>query len=302
VTDEQRSEAGCVGGQNGALISGWALSSMGRRRPQGWEGWDEYAPFYDWENARTLGRRDVPFWRRLATAADGLVLELGCGTGRIFAPLARTGARLVGIDRSGAMLARLRPKLAGSLTRGKVRASRVDLEGARSGLARPLIRGDIRALPFSAGTFSSVFAPYGVLQSLLVDADLTACLCSVARVLKRDGLFALDLVADVPKWREYSNRVQLRGRAGRGVHFTLIESVRQDRVRQRTTFAQRYIERRAGRAKEHRFELTFRTLSVPRMSERLEAAGFLVDRVLGDYRGRPWDERADAWIILAKKR
>jgi SAM-dependent methyltransferase len=253
---------------------------------QGWEGWDEYAPFYDWENARTLGRRDVPFWRRLAAAADGLVLELGCGTGRIFAPLARTGARLVGIDRSGPMLARLRPKLAASPSR----------------LARPLVRGDIRALPFSAGTFSSVLAPYGVLQSLLVDADLTACLCSVARVLKKDGLFALDLVADVPKWREYSNRVQLKGRAGRGVHFTLIESVRQDRVRQRTTFAQRYIERRAECAKEHRFELTFRTLSVPRMSERLEAAGFLVDRVLGDYRGRPWDERADAWIILAKKR
>jgi hypothetical protein len=184
------------------------------------------------------------------------------------------------------MLARLRPKLAASPSRPSA----------------PLVRGDIRALPFSTGTFSRVFAPYGVLQSLLVDADLTACLCSVARVLTRDGLFALDLVADVPKWREYSNRVQLKGRAGRGVHFTLIESVRQDRVRQRTTFAQRYIERRAGRAEEHRFELTFRTLSVPRMSKRLEAAGFHVDRVLGDYRGRPWDERADAWIILAKKR
>jgi len=32
---------------------------------EGHEGWDEYAPFYDWENARTLGRRDVAFWRRV---------------------------------------------------------------------------------------------------------------------------------------------------------------------------------------------------------------------------------------------
>ena len=31
---------------------------------EGWHGWDDYAPFYDWENARTLGRRDVPFWLR----------------------------------------------------------------------------------------------------------------------------------------------------------------------------------------------------------------------------------------------
>ena len=50
---------------------------------EGWQGWDEYAPFYDWENAQTLGRRDVPFWRRIAAAAGGQVLELGCGTGRV---------------------------------------------------------------------------------------------------------------------------------------------------------------------------------------------------------------------------
>ena len=73
---------------------------------EGWEGWDEYAPFYDWENARTLGRRDVPFWQRVVADVRGPVLELGCGTGRIALPLARAGAKLVGIDRSGPMLAR----------------------------------------------------------------------------------------------------------------------------------------------------------------------------------------------------
>ena len=71
---------------------------------EGHEGWDDYAPFYDWENARTLGRRDVPFWRTLALQSDGPVLELGCGTGRISIPLARAGVSLVGIDRSAPML------------------------------------------------------------------------------------------------------------------------------------------------------------------------------------------------------
>jgi hypothetical protein len=37
------------------------------------------------------------------------------------------------------------------------------------------------------------------------------------------------------------------------------------------------------------------------MTSRLERAGFCVESVLGDYRGRPWDARADVWIILAKK-
>ena len=76
----------------------------------GYEGWDEYAPFYDWENARTLGRRDVPFWRNLALQARGPVLELGCGTGRISLPLARAGVSLVGIDRSAPMLPRARTR------------------------------------------------------------------------------------------------------------------------------------------------------------------------------------------------
>ena len=99
---------------------------------EGHEGWDDYAPFYDWENARTLGRRDVPFWRTLALQSDGPVLELGCGTGRISIPLARAGVSVVGIDRSDAMLARARQRI----RRGRLTSR-----------AR-LIRGDIRALPF----------------------------------------------------------------------------------------------------------------------------------------------------------
>ena len=73
---------------------------------EGWKGWDTYAPFYDWENARTLGRKDVPFWTQVGKSIKGRVLELGCGTGRIALPLARAGVRLVGVDRSAPMLER----------------------------------------------------------------------------------------------------------------------------------------------------------------------------------------------------
>jgi ubiquinone/menaquinone biosynthesis C-methylase UbiE len=255
---------------------------------EGWQGWDEYAPFYDWENAQTLGRRDVPFWRRVATRADGPVLELGCGTGRVSLPLARAGVNVVGIDRSAPMLDRARRRITKSRTRPFTKSLR-------------FVRGDIRALPFEAGAFPMVLAPYGILQSLIRPRDLTATLLSVARVLARGGTFGIDLVPDVPKWREYQNRVQLRGRAG-GAQLTLIESVRQDPKRHLTTFEQKYVERRGAHTREHRFDLTFRTLSVRQMTGQLERAGFRVDSVLGDYRGRPWDDRADVWIILAKKR
>jgi len=254
---------------------------------QGWQGWDEYAPFYDWENARTLGRRDVSFWQRLTAGAGGRVLELGCGTGRVSIPLARSGVDLVGVDRSQAML-----------DRAVTRSRRVR---SRKPGAPVFVRADIRALPFKRRSFAMVLAPYGVLQSLIRESDLMAALSSAARVLPRGATFGIDLVPDVPNWREYRNKVQLRGRAAGGAQLTLVESVRQDRRRALTTFEQQYLERRGRRTTTHRFELTFRTLSVPEMSGRLERAGFSVETVLGDYRGHPWDERADVWIILAKK-
>ena len=257
---------------------------------EGWQGWDEYAPFYDWENEQTLGRRDVPFWRRVASAARGPVLELGCGTGRVSCPLARAGVELVGIDRSAPMLGRARGHTAKS-PNGRI----ADSPSLR------LVRGDIRALPFDARSFPMVVAPYGVLQSLIRPRDLAGTLASVARVIAPGGIFGIDLVPDVPHWREYENRVQLRGRAA-DAQLTLIESVRQDPARRLTTFVQKYVERRGDRTREHRFDLTFRTLSVPEMARQLERTGFLVDAVLGDYQGRPWDDRADVWIILARRK
>ena len=267
---------------------------------EGFEGWDDYAPFYDWENARTLGRRDVPFWRNLALNAGGHVLELGCGTGRLSLPLARAGVPLVGVDRSAAMLAYAR--------RRRARA------GLHSRLG--LVQADIRRLPFpsapagnpgrrrgKADAFALVMAPYGILQSLLHERDLASTLDDVHRVLQPNGMFGLELVADLPSWEEYRQRVSLKGWRGRrgGSHVTLVETVRQDRARRRTIFDQEFTERRGGRSRVHRFSLAFRTLSVPQMTRRLERAGFAVAALLGDYRGGPWDARADVWIILARK-
>jgi SAM-dependent methyltransferase len=255
-------------------------------KTEGWEGWDEYAPFYDWENARTLGRRDVPFWRQLAANAGGTVLELGCGTGRIALPLGRAGVSLVGIDRSEAMLARARQRVRRSRLGDRVR----------------LIRGDIRHLPFRA-LFSLAIAPYGILQSLLRERDLKATLAAVYDAIEPGGAFGLELVADLPSWEEYRKRISLKGwraRAG-GTQITLVETVRQDAVRKLTIFDQEFTERRQGRSRTQRFSLTFRTLTVPQMARRLEKTGFEITALLGDYRGGPWDPRAQVWVILARK-
>jgi SAM-dependent methyltransferase len=254
---------------------------------EGWRGWDDYARFYDWENARTMGRKDVRFWQDFARREGGPLLELGCGTGRVLVPVARTGVPVVGIDRSLPMLEYARR-----------RARRLSV-GARPGL----VRGDIRSLPFRKGAFAAVMAPYGILQSLTRERDLSATLTEVARVLPRGGTLGIDLVPDLPAWDEYNDRARLRGRlTGASGHVTLIESVRQDRPRKLTIFDQEYVEKRGRRTTRHRFSLTFRTLPLPAMVDRIEKAGFRVTAVLGDYRGRAWDLRADVWLLLASRR
>ena len=236
---------------------------------------------------RLFGRGYAAFWLSQAKISGGPILELGCGTGRVTIPVAKKAGGVVGIDRSAEML--------GYAQR---RARRRALKGRVSWL-----RGDIRALPFRASArFALVMAPYGVLQSLTSESDLRSTLQSVHRVLERGGLFGVDLVPDLPVWKEYRNRVRFRdGRRGSDKRITLIESVRQDRRRKLTIFDQEFIERRGREQRSHRFSLTFRTLSVPQMVRRLEAAGFRIHAVLGDYDGEPWDPRADVWLILARK-
>jgi SAM-dependent methyltransferase len=237
--------------------------SSGGQSPstEGWRGWNEYAEFYDWENARTMGRRDLGFWRAFARDAGGRVLELGCGTGRVTVPLARRVGRRV-----------------------------------------RLIRGDVTTLPVRSNRVRAVLAPYGILQSLLSDRALAATLDSVFRVLAPGGRFGLELVPDVPRWRETDRRVGLIGLDGpNGRPVTLIETVRQDRARRVTTFEHEFLEGTGRSQRSLRFTIRFRTLRVSAMLRRLERAGFVVEGTYGGYRGEAWTETSDTWLVVTRK-
>ena len=96
-----------------------------------------------------------------------------------------------------------------------------------------------------------VLAPYGMLQSLLRERDLTGDARRRShRVLRPGGTFGVELVADLPSWQEYRQRVSLKGwRSPGGAHVTLTETVRQDRKRGLTIFDQEFTRapRHAGR-------------------------------------------------------
>ena len=123
-------------------------------------------------------RRDVQFYVEEASDAGGSVLELGCGTGRILLPIARSGHPIEGLDSSPQMLDRCREKLAGEADAVRRRVT--------------LHQGDARG--FDLGhQFDLVIAPFRVVQHLTTIEEQLAFLDSVAQHLAPGGRLAFDV-------------------------------------------------------------------------------------------------------------
>ena len=125
-------------------------------------------------------RDDLSFYSRLADDQGGPILELGAGTGRVTATLAKRGYEVVGLDNSEAMLERARAYVASQANGKQV----------------SLLLDDIRTFELNR-TFSLIVAPFNVFAHLYTMADQDAALNSIRRHLASDGAFALDLF--IPK-------------------------------------------------------------------------------------------------------
>lgn len=134
---------------------------------------DYYEPFaaiYDtWAAHMT---EDVPFYVELAREADGPVVELAVGNGRVAIPVAKAiGRKLVGIDISPAMLEQARERAA---TEG------VDLE---------LREGDMRDFELDEPA-ALIYCPFRALLHLPTWADKRLAFEQVAANLRPGGRFS----------------------------------------------------------------------------------------------------------------
>jgi len=67
-----------------------------------------FSPLVVWHDVECGGyRADLPLWHELAAAANGPVLDVGAGTGRVALELARAGHAVTALDREPELLAAL---------------------------------------------------------------------------------------------------------------------------------------------------------------------------------------------------
>jgi SAM-dependent methyltransferase len=124
---------------------------------------------------------DLTLWEELTAAADGPVLELGCGTGRVARHLARRGHTVVGLDSDPDLVA--------------------TLEARAQGLPLRAVLGDARGFELDTD-IALALAPMQLVQLLSSEDDRLECLGCVATHLLPGGKIALAIVEGLPRESE----------------------------------------------------------------------------------------------------
>jgi SAM-dependent methyltransferase len=142
---------------------------------------DLLAELYDLEHDEVTD--DLAFYREMAARHRGPALDLGCGSGRLFASLLDGGAKpIVGLDGSPALLRRAEARIAGNQ-----RLSQAVAEGSLV-----LTEGDVRQLGALRPQRFVLVVAAGVLPHLDGPEEAMQMLAGVARLLAADGRLILD--------------------------------------------------------------------------------------------------------------
>ncbi len=235
-------------------------------------------PFYDLELA---DRGDGELWAWAASAPPGCrVLELGAGTGRATAWLARTAGRVVALELAPEMIAVARGKLAG--------VSNVWLVAA-----------DMREAPLSS-RFDLVTAIDDPFVHLTRDEDRERAFATAARHLVPGGRFLLDAAWFRPEERRAAGDPGglVKENPGSG-GLSVRETWECDPAARLCTARYEYFVQ--GK-KVEQASFPARLWSREELEHRARAAGLRIAHLWGDYDRRPWDRATSPRLIAELRR
>lgn len=163
-----------------AAVEAYDASTYGERFADVYDDW--YAAITD-TDACIATVADLAIGRagEAGDDADGDVLELGVGTGRLAIPLAARGLRVTGVDASATMLDRLRAKPGGD--------------------AVATVLGDMVDPPLGERRFALVLVAYNTLFNLVGDGDQARCLAAARDALVPGGLVVVEAFVPDPAGR-----------------------------------------------------------------------------------------------------
>jgi len=128
---------------------------------------------------------DIDLLLSLAGTIDGPILEMGCGSGRVLAPLAEAGHQVTGVDTSAAMLEHAVARLGKAGLDGNVTLVTGDM-------------GDATTVP--GGPFGMVIFSLNALMHLVEPDAQVEALANTAKALAPDGLVVVDLANPTPPY------------------------------------------------------------------------------------------------------
>lgn len=238
-----------------------------------WESWfgEEYLDLYPHRDVASA-RHEAAFALAHLPSPPTPMLDLCCGSGRHSVPLARAGCPPIGLDYSAPLLnlARLRNP------------------------SCPLVRGDMRALPFRGGSFRAVvnfFTSFGYFTGELENLAVVA---EIERVLAPGGAFLCDtfnrdaalahLVAEERRCagdREYFIRRWWNAKTSR--------------------LEKEIAVRRGDSTETETFRESVRAYTCGELIALLERAGLRVEATWGDFDAAPLGPSSPRLIALARK-
>lgn len=235
---------------------------------------------------------DLDLWFALADRADGPVLELAAGTGRLAVPIAEAGHPVTAVDLDPAMLSRARRRATDA--------------GLRDDDVR-LVEADLLDLHLpDAGTYRLAFIALNSLLLLPSRSAQRQALRTMAEHLAPGGLAAVDVwLPDADDLARFDGRVILewpRTDPETGHLVTKAGSAQHDAATSTITLTSIYEEGRQGDTPRRWLRQDrLRLVTADELVAFAEEAGLRVEIVAGDYDLKPLGPGSDRAIVVAER-